>query len=277
MDFNEQQALFRSYLCRKIGPIACIIEITRNAANFQILKPVQLNADEMLMLQTFSCDDIARRIGNRKWVLVKRRNVINGQLIEAEPRRNGTFRKKLKTKKSKLMDSYVLDLETHKHSRRVSRPSWIDSGFVSWCAVKVQSIWRMSHVYRRLNYRKRTVYTIAAMTIQTSWRAHISMLVPKPSRPSAIESAFVIQRSWRCYCNRRVYFFFRDLVLFKLKGMPQDLLKTIIPREVSVCEKAAGIHLRFRLGGMRFPPKIYFKIFTHRAVCDVGRCRTKHL
>ena len=58
--------------------------------------------------------------------------------------------------------------------------------------------------------------------------------------------------------------------MFKLKGMPQELLKSICPSEVNACEKGAGIHLRFRLGGYRFPPKVYFKIFTHRAVCDVG-------
>ena len=67
-----------------------------------------------------------------------------------------------------------------------------------------------------------------------------------------------------------MYAYFRELVLFKLKGLPQDLLKTIVPHEVAVCDRASGIHVRFRLGGYSFPPKIYFKIFTHRAVCDVG-------
>jgi hypothetical protein len=35
-------------------------------------------------------------------------------------------------------------------------------------------------------------------------------------------------------------------------------------------DKAAGIHVRFRLGGSIFPPSIYFKIYTHRPVCDVN-------
>ena len=28
--------------------------------------------------------------------------------------------------------------------------------------------------------------------------------------------------------------------------------------------------MRFRLGGHRFPPEVYFKIFTHRPLCDVN-------
>jgi hypothetical protein len=90
------------------------------------------------------------------------------------------------------------------------------------------------------------------------------------SRFNRLSAALAIQICWRAFCNRRVYIYFRDLVIFKLKGLPQDLLKTIIPSEVSLCDRASGIHVRFRLGGQSFPPKVFFKIFTHRAVCDVG-------
>lgn len=31
-----------------------------------------------------------------------------------------------------------------------------------------------------------------------------------------------------------------------------------------------GVHVRFRLGGYTFPPQIYFKIYTHRPLCDVN-------
>ncbi|XP_060129828.1 protein MFI isoform X3 [Zootoca vivipara] len=34
-------------------------------------------------------------------------------------------------------------------------------------------------------------------------------------------------------------------------------------------DAAAGIHIRFRLGGVKFPPCIYYKIFTHRPVVDL--------
>ena len=84
------------------------------------------------------------------------------------------------------------------------------------------------------------------------------------------EAAIVIQLKWRSFSNRRIYFFYRDLILFKLKGAPDDLLRNIIPHEVGYMDKAAGIHCRFRLGGSVFPPKILFKVFTHRGVCDVN-------
>jgi hypothetical protein len=32
----------------------------------------------------------------------------------------------------------------------------------------------------------------------------------------------------------------------------------------------AGTHVRFRLGGHTFPPNVYFKIYTHRPLCDVN-------
>ena len=31
-----------------------------------------------------------------------------------------------------------------------------------------------------------------------------------------------------------------------------------------------GTHVRFRLGGHTFPPSIYFKIYTHRPLCDIN-------
>ncbi len=75
---------------------------------------------------------------------------------------------------------------------------------------------------------------------------------------------------WRSFCNKRVYRYFRDIIKIKLKGAPADLLRTIIPNEADLMDRAAGVHVRFRLGGSVFPPKIYFKIYTHKPVCDVN-------
>ena len=35
-------------------------------------------------------------------------------------------------------------------------------------------------------------------------------------------------------------------------------------------DAATAIHVRFRLGGTLFPPAIYYKIFTHGPVADIG-------
>jgi hypothetical protein len=56
----------------------------------------------------------------------------------------------------------------------------------------------------------------------------------------------------------------------KIRGEPAILLKSINPLEAKLFDAASNIHLRFRLGGDRFPPLIYYKIFTHGSVVDIG-------
>ena len=61
-----------------------------------------------------------------------------------------------------------------------------------------------------------------------------------------------------------------DIRLTLGRGDPSILLKSINPLEAKLFDAATNIHVRFRLGGERFPPLIYYKIYTHGAVCDVG-------
>jgi len=46
-------------------------------------------------------------------------------------------------------------------------------------------------------------------------------------------------------------------------------MRTINPTESKYIDSAAGIRIRFRLSGERFPPTIYYKIFTNRPVQDL--------
>lgn len=39
---------------------------------------------------------------------------------------------------------------------------------------------------------------------------------------------------------------------------------------MTTCLTCVTAYLRFRLGGWIFPPKVYFKIYTHRPLCDVN-------
>ena len=48
------------------------------------------------------------------------------------------------------------------------------------------------------------------------------------------------------------------------------LLKSINPAEAGLLDAAARCHIRFRLGGDRFPPLIYYKIFTHGGIVDIN-------
>ncbi len=54
------------------------------------------------------------------------------------------------------------------------------------------------------------------------------------------------------------------------RGDPSILLKSINPLEAHLFDAASNVHVRFRLGGERFPPLIYYRIYTHGPVCDVG-------
>jgi hypothetical protein len=54
------------------------------------------------------------------------------------------------------------------------------------------------------------------------------------------------------------------------QGDPKALLKCINPAEAALVDAAAGVHVRFRLGGTTFPPLVFYKVYTHRPV--TGGC-----
>ena len=63
-----------------------------------------------------------------------------------------------------------------------------------------------------------------------------------------------LQRAWRSFTNRQIFRYFRDMILFHEQGDAAQLLKSINPREARLMDIAVGIHVRFRLGGVTFPP-----------------------
>ncbi|XP_043547785.1 protein MFI isoform X3 [Chiloscyllium plagiosum] len=62
---------------------------------------------------------------------------------------------------------------------------------------------------------------------------------------------------------------YKNMINFKGQGNPRFMMKCINPIEAGFLDSAAGVHVRFRLGGETFPPKIYYKIFTHRPIVDL--------
>ncbi|GFH16748.1 uncharacterized protein HaLaN_13232, partial [Haematococcus lacustris] len=77
-------------------------------------------------------------------------------------------------------------------------------------------------------------------------------------------AARIIQRAWQSFRNKRIYRFYRDLIQFRERGDPKEMLRAINPREAQLADAAAGVHVRFRLGGSMFPPLVFYKIYTHR-------------
>lgn len=83
------------------------------------------------------------------------------------------------------------------------------------------------------------------------------------------EAAIVIQRVWRRHIDMQVYKYYRDLINFKTRGNPAVMLRCINPTEAKLLDAAAGVNVRFRLAGDRFPPNIYYKIYTNRPIQDL--------
>ena len=75
---------------------------------------------------------------------------------------------------------------------------------------------------------------------------------------------------WRSFTNVKIFKYYKDLINFKNKGNPAQLLKSVNPGEAALLDTASNCHIRFRLGGEKFPPLIYYKIFTHGSLCDIG-------
>ncbi|CAG5895761.1 unnamed protein product, partial [Menidia menidia] len=79
----------------------------------------------------------------------------------------------------------------------------------------------------------------------------------------------IIQRAWRRYVSREIFKYFKMVILHCDQQNPQTILKSVNPREAELLDAAAGVFIRFRLGGITFPPNIYYKIFTYRPVVDL--------
>ncbi|XP_038581164.1 protein MFI isoform X1 [Micropterus salmoides] len=82
-------------------------------------------------------------------------------------------------------------------------------------------------------------------------------------------AARIIQKAWKRHVYREIFKYFSELISHCNHQDPRTILRTVNPREAELLDAAAGVFIRFRLGGITFPPNIYYKIFTHRPIADV--------
>ena len=157
---------------------------------------------------------------------------------------------KVKHERFDLPELCEFDEETYDH-------------FEYFCAQRIQATWRMFACRRR--YRDKRW---AIVTIQRYWR--VWGLVMRPKKQLLDRSARSIQRAWRSMVQRRTFAQIRDIIRFRGNGDPAFLLKVLAPSEADFADEAAGVHIRFRLGGRHWPPIIYYKVFTHRNIADIG-------
>lgn len=162
------------------------------------------------------------------------------------------------------------------------------STFEHFCAALIQGKWRtrkyLSLVRKVAQYKRYKVYHVAAFELQRAWknhkvRARLQAAGQDTTQLSALAeharicdaAARKLQRTWRSMNSYRIYESLKDMIAgFRGCGDPCLLLRTVLPRESMLLDPAMQVHVRFRLGGSRFPPSIYYKIFTHGKVCDVG-------
>lgn len=163
------------------------------------------------------------------------------------------------------------------------RKQLVYASFEHYCAALVQAAWR-KHRCREvkavkwfLACRHLTLYNIAACEIQQAWvRFRFGAASGGGAGwRNALDlkhlAARQIQQLWRGAVNKRYYRSQRDIITsFQATGDPTLVLRSILPRESMLLDPSMQVHVRFRLGGFRFPPAIYFKIFTHGAVADLG-------
>ena len=133
--------------------------------------------------------------------------------------------------------------------------------FVDWTAKKVQAWFRGRRQVHRYEEKRR-----AASRIQRAWRRFAAASNSTDFGAAAAR----VQRAWRSYSYRRTFAYYRDMLRFRETTDPAAMLRCINPREGRLADAAAGLHLRFRLGGSCFPPLVLYKIFTHRHVADLG-------
>ena len=64
------------------------------------------------------------------------------------------------------------------------------------------------------------------------------------------KSAITIQKAWRSYNGQRIFLFYKSLLSIWQSNNSARLLKFINPQESKLIESAAGLHIKFRLGGV---------------------------
>ncbi|KAM7435649.1 hypothetical protein ABFA07_014441 [Porites harrisoni] len=144
--------------------------------------------------------------------------------------------------------------------------------YTEFCALLIQEWWR-SVLLKPDMPRPPPPTTDGGVSVTGAMSERADTAVTEGSEKRQIinreEAAKIIQRSWRQHIDVQVYRYYRDLINFKSRGDPSSMLKCINPREAELLDAAAGVHIKFRLAGEKFPPNIYYKIFTHRNIVDL--------
>mmetsp|Transcript_136121 Transcript_136121/g.236121 ORF Transcript_136121/g.236121 Transcript_136121/m.236121 type:complete len:421 (-) Transcript_136121:13-1275(-) len=140
---------------------------------------------------------------------------------------------------------------------------------------RAMTVLKQAEYSRWLAYQKFGIYWVAATSITRAWLSYrYQKKKRRVFRPFYLTredaAAAKIQNLWKSYINYQIFRFYVDLIKFREQTDARLMLKCINPHEAGLIDPAAGVHVRFRLGGHNFPPTIYYKMFVHNPICDLG-------
>jgi hypothetical protein len=90
----------------------------------------------------------------------------------------------------------------------------------------------------------------SALNLLPSARTALPTPSPPASRSRRDAAATTIARAWRRFMDRAVFAYYRDLLRKRERGDASVLLRALSPQEAFLADPAAGLHVRFRLGGL---------------------------
>ncbi|XP_060682679.1 protein MFI isoform X5 [Hemiscyllium ocellatum] len=76
-----------------------------------------------------------------------------------------------------------------------------------------------------------------------------SSVTKEQQKTLAENSARIIQRAWRRHIDTQLFKHYKNMINFRGQGNPRFMMKCINPIEAGLLDSAAGVHVRFRLGG----------------------------
>lgn len=77
------------------------------------------------------------------------------------------------------------------------------------------------------------------------------------------QSATIIARSWRSYFRKKVFRVLKDNLYKAERAMTVEILKRLAPTEAQfISDTVAQPRVRFRFGGVTFPPIMFYKIYS---------------
>ncbi|KAJ3260109.1 hypothetical protein HK103_001185 [Boothiomyces macroporosus] len=216
----------------------------------------------------------------RGWATRKRYVAIINSMISNKTHRDGPL------SDNQLPNIYNLVVQEKLRKKYITYCGLFDKAgvvpppdFPQFCAAKIQSLWKrvvvqrayIKYILRLQMQDKLTPTTKSIVPTVEGVEQFLNFVSHKAVQDQSIEKCvLIIQRAWKRYYNTRIYLFYRDLIKIRENGDPANMLRYINPREANIIDKSLAIHVRFRLGGTKFPPTIYYKIFVHKNLVDIN-------